>query len=217
MAEHVEVLELLIKHGRTDVRLIYNTNLSHLYFKQVSFIDLWKKFNYVHLSLSLDDLAERAEYFRHGTQWQQITENLIRLRDEAPFIERGTYCTVSLFNVYYLPELINHLVDNDFIDPRFFEVNLLLDPPEYSVQVLPAWAKEKAAQKLKAHGLFWRSQGEPQKWGRIIYEIDSVMRYMQAADRAELLPRTQQMIQTLDRLRGESFATTYPELAAIME
>ena len=40
--EHYRLLDMLIKHGKTDVKLTYNTNFSSFEYKGVNVLELWK-------------------------------------------------------------------------------------------------------------------------------------------------------------------------------
>jgi radical SAM protein with 4Fe4S-binding SPASM domain len=60
MDKHYEILEYLIATDNTDIKIRYNSNLSSLFFKNISVIDLWKRFSNVHLNVSLDSWGIRA-------------------------------------------------------------------------------------------------------------------------------------------------------------
>jgi radical SAM protein with 4Fe4S-binding SPASM domain len=66
MEEHYQLLQLFIKHGKTDVQLRYNTNFSRLSYKGEAVFDLWKHFSNVQVNASLDGEQERGEYQRKG-------------------------------------------------------------------------------------------------------------------------------------------------------
>ena len=72
--EHYVILEEMIRKGRTDTILRYNTNASISY-KQYDIFDLWKHFDRIELSCSID-YGERAEVMRHGTDWARVEEKL---------------------------------------------------------------------------------------------------------------------------------------------
>ena len=64
-------------------------------------------------SVSLDGIAQRFEYLRWPASWNQVTENLLELRESVPsnvmfLIEE----TVSIFNLFYLGELDQWVVKN---------------------------------------------------------------------------------------------------------
>src|SRR5210317_357263 len=88
--KHYDILEYLIKNNRTEVKLRYNTNMSVLRYKDKNVLDLWKQFSNVYIGASLDSWSNRAEYIRHGTNWNNIEINLRKIRKEAPHIHLQT-------------------------------------------------------------------------------------------------------------------------------
>ena len=78
--EHYVILEEMIRKGRTDTVLRYNTNASTISYKQYDIFDLWKHFDRIELSCSIDHYGERAELMRHGTDWGRVENNLKRFR-----------------------------------------------------------------------------------------------------------------------------------------
>ena len=75
MEEHYRILKRLIKMGRSEVVLIYNTNLSTLNLKKDSVLDLWPQFDRVVIEASLDGSGERGEFVRKGLVWEEWKEN----------------------------------------------------------------------------------------------------------------------------------------------
>ena len=62
--------EELERRGRFDVRLIYNSNFTHVQLKDRLVFDYWKKFDSVAVGASLDAMGPRAEYIRKGYKWE---------------------------------------------------------------------------------------------------------------------------------------------------
>lgn len=210
--EHFDLLRLLIAKGRTDVDLTYNTNLSTLTYGNNNLIDLWDKFRSVTLGISIDDLGNRAEYFRSGTKWQTLVTNLETLRDRYPRIQRYVNCTVNLTNVYYLPELFTYLTSQRFIGPEQFNINLLLDPDEYRIDVLPVKAKFFVMQKLQK----FVDQLLRNKCEKAAHDFRNIVSHMMKVDNSRLLPQFYERTRKLDELRGEAFVRTYPELSKLV-
>ena len=78
--EHYVILEELIRLGKTDTVLRYNTNASTVSYKDKDIFDLWKHFDKVELSCSIDHFGQRAEMMRHGTDWGRVERNLKTFR-----------------------------------------------------------------------------------------------------------------------------------------
>lgn len=207
--EHFDLLRLLIDKGRTNLTLAYNTNLSTLTYGKHDLAHLWGQFERVSLGISIDDQGERGEYFRHGTKWNLIVENMRKLRDDYAGIGRYVNCTVSLFNVYYLPELFEFLVGERIITENDFNINLLLDPFEYRIDSLPA--KAKFAIRLKLEEFVVRLEGKVQK--KAAADFKKIIAHMMNNDQGQWHETFKERTRKLDEIRGENFSRTYPELA----
>ena len=221
MDEHYLILEELIKLEKFSVPLSYNSNMSNLKFRDKMVMEYWKKFKVVHVGISIDDFAERGEYFRHGMKWQKVVENIKTVQAECPHVVFSINCTVSLFNAYYLPELHAEALRLGIIKLGDFFSNLLVDPHEYRVQNLPLEFKEKVAKKIKDYiqhiqSKYWLTN--PHGVKKLKNAFDSVIHFMNsgegsAADYKKFLSNTKK----LDEIRNEDFKMTYPELAFLEE
>ena len=112
MDEHWQILELLDKNNRHDVKISYNTNCTTFTYKNKDVFDYWKKWNADKLEVwpSIDEIGPRAELIRSGTVWSKVEANLKRLTTlDNTLIQPGI--TVGAWNVFRLPEIITHLVD----------------------------------------------------------------------------------------------------------
>ena len=210
--EHFDLLRLLIDQNKTKIDLSYNTNLSTLTYGNYDLTELWKKFRTVTLGISLDDFGPRAEYFRNGTRWAVIDANMKKLRDEFQGIRRYVNCTVNITNVYYLPELFDYLVQENIIHPDAFNINMLLDPEELRIDVMPLEAKQKVKLKIGSFILDLESRGLHKAAG----DFRNILNHMMSKDNAHLFPRFIENTKKLDNIRGENFVTTYPELSRIL-
>lgn len=147
MDEHYYILEKLIEIGKTDVILRYNTNGLKLNFKKYNVIDMWKNFSNVHVLCSVDSYQERAEYVRHGTRWNAIVDNLKEL-NAASSISLSIEVTTSLFNIYTLPELFDHLMSIGISASQIQTHNILQTPLYYHSAILREQDKTAIHQKI---------------------------------------------------------------------
>jgi radical SAM protein with 4Fe4S-binding SPASM domain len=215
MDEHYLMLEEFIKAGRTDIRLSYNSNMSNLKFRDKLIVDYWKNFKNVYVGVSIDDFGPRGEYFRHGMSWDKVVENINFVRKECPHVYFSVNCTVSLFNVYYLPEIHQKLVNDKIISIGDLLLNLLIDPIEYRVQVLPREFREKIAKKLSDYVskmLIQYKDKDPVGISRLIASFNSVINFALESDLEASHKDFFNRNIKLDAIRGEDFLKTYPEL-----
>jgi len=81
--------------------------------------DTIEKFQLVRLNISLDGVGERFNYLRWPADWNQVTDNILKIRQTAPpnvmlLIEE----TLSIFNLFYTNELKDWLRNNFSTDGR---------------------------------------------------------------------------------------------------
>lgn len=143
--ENIKILELLIKSNRSQyISVLLNTN-GTLYNKK--FLNLLMYFKEVTLCLSIDDLHERLEYERYPTEWGVIQSNIakfIELRSKHKNFFLTLCPTVSVFNVYYLPDYLKWAKDMNI----FTYYNILHYPPSHSIKNLPDDLKNAVSKRL---------------------------------------------------------------------
>ena len=205
--KHYEILEYLIDHGRTDVKLRYNTNMSVLKYKGKSVLDLWKKFSNVVIGASLDHYGPKAEYIRHGTDWSLVESNLKLIRKETPHIELHTNTVVSIFNIKTLPEFVQYIVDNNLVNVENYNPNFynIMNPDYYSFKIIP---EEDKVDIIKSLEEFASKHG-----GNIEYGMKSIINGLRSSVYSPEL-KTKLWIKTkyYDHLRKESVTETFPEI-----
>ena len=108
--EHYVMLEEMIRLGRTDIVLRYNTNASNIKYKKHDILDLWKHFKKIELSCSVDHYGERAEYLRKGTEWGRIESNLLTFR-ELDYVVFQINTVFSLFNYLTIGSFYDYLMN----------------------------------------------------------------------------------------------------------
>lgn len=100
--EHSYFLQRLIDNDiAKNIDLHYSINLTRI---PDTFIEIWKQFKKVRLSLSIDDLGERNDYIRTGSSWSVIYENLQKILEYRDTFSLEICQTVSMLNVYELNE-----------------------------------------------------------------------------------------------------------------
>ena len=222
MPEHWRILKLLDEKQKYDVDLKYSTNGTTLGKDKDDVLSYWKKFNYVHLSLSIDGEGDAFEYIRYKGKWKSTFENLKRIR-ESEIADYWFHPTVSILNIFKLTELHDVLhkadliplkaihknkkfnIENYWIDR--FHLSPLFTPDYYSITVLPAVLKEKAADKITKYGKKLEADtGIPFfGWQNLIdfmYREDNSMLYNNFIDKSK----------QLDNIRGNDVFRFNPEL-----
>ena len=204
--EHYVILEEMIRKGRTDTVLRYNTNASTISYKQYDIFELWKHFDRIELSCSIDHYGERAEVMRHGTDWGKVEANLKRFR-ALDYVEFQLNTVFSIMNYPTIVEFYEYMrtaglvdYDNDWWHSLYLADN----PRHYSAKALPKKMKQLAGEKIRS---FYTGE-------RCIDRITN-----SAADFADTEDTWEDVKEDffantfrLDDIRGEEFFRVFPEL-----
>ena len=155
MKEHYFLLEKLIEHGKTDIRIQYNTNFSELRYKDKHVFDYWKHFKNVSVGASLDASGERAELMRKGTDWSQTLENRQRMMQEVPHVDFYISATVSAMNVLHVLDFHREWTELGLIQAKDFHINLCQSPNWYRANIFPKEFKDRVIVPAYEKHLEW--------------------------------------------------------------
>jgi MoaA/NifB/PqqE/SkfB family radical SAM enzyme len=203
-----EILEILDAHGRHDVKLNYNINMSRLALKNKSLLDLWKKFSNVSIGASLDGEYQRGEYLRQGLTWQDVLQNRKLMMDQCPHVDFYISATVSILNVLHLPDFHRSWVNQGLIKPEDFNIQMLFMPNYLRVDHGPKELKDKINQAYHDH-LSWLMPRDP--LGRATYGFHGVLSYIENDHEFDAKDFWSN-IDLLDQYHGTNIFDVFPEL-----
>lgn len=209
--EHYDILNYLIEKGKTDVRLVYNTNFSKMRYKGNDVFDMWAKFPDVNVGASLDDMGKRAEYMRHGTKWDKIEENRKQLKEKCPHVSFFVAATVSLYNGWHLPDFYLDWLNKGYIHWEAININILHYPAHLSLTILPPEIKQKITEKYER--VMKQIPLEYRPGSRLMSVVD----YMNSRDDSHLIPEFFERNEALDKIRDEDFLSNFPELEPMLK
>ena len=212
MEEHYLILEELERRGRFDVRLIYNTNFTHVKLKDRYVFDYWKKFDSVAVGASLDDMGARAEYIRKGTKWNVVEENRARMLDTCPEVDFYISPTLSIMNALSITDFHRDWIKKGFLKPQDLNVNILQDPAYYRIDIATPEYKHLIRTKLQEHINWLKPQDQ---LNRATVGFESAINFLNATDNSHLLTKFWQKTETLDIMRNENIFEVIPELGVL--
>lgn len=218
--EQFQVLQDLIDSGRaSDVSLIYNTNGSKFKNSIGNMFDYWEKFKQVDIIFSIDGYGKPAEYWRSGTNWEEVEANIRIANNHPANINPHIHSVVGWPNIFNWIEFIKYALDTDMVSKLMSSINItVLDNPIcYALSVVPKFKKdviENELTKLKEyvlnHRTFNSSSGT-----QLVDGIDMLIRSLYAEPRIgnnKLVKEEFRLKNTiLDEWRGEDFFITFPE------
>lgn len=215
MEEHYILLEKLIELGKTDVRLIYNTNFSELRYKNKHVFEYWKHFKNVNVGASLDASGTRAELMRKGTDWKQTVENRERMMTEVPHVDFYVSATVSSMNVLHVLDFHREWSDLGLIKPKDFNVNICQSPEWYRIDIFPDWFKTDVIEPAYRKHIEWLDPLDDLR--RATNGFESALNIMHSSDQSQHWSRFVEETAKLDQLRGEDFWATFPEYQVLRD
>ena len=212
MEEHYHILEELLKRGRTDVRLIYNTNFTHTDLKGKSVFEYWKQFRSVAVGASLDASGARGEYIRKGTDWAVVEQNRRDMLAICPEVDFYISPTLSIMNAMHLPDFHRDWVEKGLLKAQDLNVNILQDPAVYRIDIATPEYKQQIKEKFEAHLKWLRPLDQ---LNRATVGFESAINYLESTDNSDLIPKFWSKTQQLDEIRKENILDIIPELKAL--
>jgi len=206
--EHYVILEELIRRGKTDTVLRYNTNASTLKYKDYDLLDLWKRFKRVEVSCSIDHYGEKAEMLRHGTDWGKVENNLKKLRN-LESVEFQYNTVFSIFNYLTITDFYQYMSNAGLLDLKndwHHSLYLAPNPTYYCAKAMPRVLKNQANENI----LKYFSQGE---FGCLKNHALNAVNFADENDTWENEKAGFfHMKEYLDQARNEDLFSVFPEL-----
>lgn len=214
MEEHYNILKELVRRGRFDVQLTYNTNFTHTQLKGESVFEYWRQFKRIAIGASLDDSGARGEYIRKGTDWAQVEQNRRDMLAICPSVDFYISPTLSILNARHLPEFHREWVEAGLIKPQDLNVNILQGPPWFRIDIAPAEYKAELTELYREHIEWLKSVGDP--LGRATQGFESAITFLNAQDNTHLIDTFWRKTNELDGIRNERCLDIIPELRALL-
>ncbi len=208
--EQWQIVDQLIEEADCkNVFLNYSTNCT-IYPKK-EWVEKWDQFKLVEFALSFDSAdPKESEYIRWPAKYDTTVE---ATRAFLELGKRPNYhvllrTTVSLLNVWHLPETILWWYENADFSPVIINPTHLTYPQILSVTVLPKKLKKRVEEKYQTY-----LQGDyPEKMKNSLRHI---LRYMNGTDHTPLLVKLYEYIEKTDAYRNQNFLESYPHFSDI--
>lgn len=213
--EHYILLEEMLKRGRTDIKLRYNTNLSNFKYKNKDILSLWSKFdNPIDIYASIDHYGERAEYIRHGTDWKVVEENFLKAK-KTDFIQIQINTVLSVFNYLTIFDFYKYLIDNKMYTPQdnIYTLYNMSTPGFLTCHILPYDLKEKGEESINKAIEYMKQHNFRDEQ---IQQLEITKQWVNSAYTwEENQVQFREEIKRLDAIRNESFTDTFPEISKL--
>lgn len=202
MPEHWSVLEELVEQQlSSNMTLFYSTNGSVLTFKHAHINKFWSKFKRVHVNFSIDAEGSAAEYWRDGTNYTELLDNIATV-SKIDTCCVGVNSTVGWPNVFSWIRFVEHCLTTGLVNLDNFTLSCVTHPTEFSLTAAPAFKKIQIRDALRKLQL--------NTAGVMANHIDMLVSYMDSKDTQTALARLP-LTTELDTYRGKDFFTAFPE------
>jgi len=147
--EHENFIDKLLPRA-DQISLSYTTNATKLPSDQMW--DKFKQFKEVKFHLSIDGTGSVYEYLRYPGKWEEVLDNIKFYQEKAKQfnIKCNIGHTVSILNVWYVPEFIDWCLTQGFEKPY---IGMVSYPEFYDISILPKHIKDTISAKLTRHNL----------------------------------------------------------------
>lgn len=136
-----KIIEYMYKNNLTNKSLLMVTNGTHW---NDDFVFQLQQFPRLQIRISLDDIFERNDYQREGSNFDSIEENFLKF--SSKFYNRVTFnCTMNWYNIFYINEFLEY--SDDFNTP--VSIQYVEHPKYLNITNLPENVKQKVNTKFK--------------------------------------------------------------------
>ena len=208
--EQFDLLQFAVDCGEAHhIEVHYNTNGSQWPERGP---DIWKHFKALRVAFSIDNVGKRFEFERKNGNWNNTLETIRKMHefkmqqklrsDRITDVTTQICLTVNIQNVYYLEEICNWGLTQDF---DHFYFNMLHYPDSMSIAHMTPQAQILVVDKLESGDFSPQHQRD----------IENIIKFIDlgpGSDGSEFAKRTDMF----DTSRGESFDTLYPEISEAM-
>lgn len=209
--EHKDILKIIIENGNPqDIQMRYDSNLT---FIPDELIDYWKKFKWVNIQASVDDIGIRNDYIRYPSKWKIISSHLKKLNDELGKHRIYSGTTLSCYNILTFMEFAKWAKEN--MNRHFWEVmhwKHVVAPFHLSPRILPKHVKLEAIKRIDSH---LKSEYCPPSYTAHYMKMEMFKNYLlEEIDyyNEEFYKGFIQHTKNLEKLRSIKFKETFPEL-----
>ena len=167
--KHIKALEDI--PNKNNIKLSYHSSLSLTPDERI--FELWEEFKSVEVYASLDVSQKYFSYFRYGSDWTNVTENIAYVRENSKAEVIGVI-TVNVLTMMDIFPLVEYIIDNGmrihvaFVDP----------PMQLSCVYLPNYLKKEAVLQLTRCKIKAKEYKDKHKEQKANEAFDNIHKFM---------------------------------------
>lgn len=139
LPNHWKLIDRIPEEHAKNIKLVYDTNLTELKYKNHSVYDIEDKFKSVYWGVSCDHFGKKLSWIRYPIDVEQFEKNLKEMIDSG--FNANISVTISLLNVFDLEEIYNYYTKKFGIKMNF--QSIVSTPYFLSIRHLPYDVKQK--------------------------------------------------------------------------
>jgi len=206
---HDIFIEKLVERGYAkNIVMEYDTNLSVL---NPRIMDMLGQFKDLIFRISIDDVENRYEYIRHPLKFDRLLANLDLMKDygfQKNIVNLST-CQ-GIYSIYSPIRLYNYFKDKGY-EEHFPFVRILRFPLAVDMANLPRRMKERVIEHYEKSNLPHFNQTH------VVGYLKNTLDKYTDAEADEKMKGYLKYMDTLDRLRGNSWKQAFPEVAELIK
>ncbi len=188
-----KIMDYIDEEGLNDIRTLMVTNGTHW---NTKFVSQLKKLKSLDIRISLDDIYERNNYQREGSDFEVIEKNFIKFINNFP--DKVMFnCTMNWYNIYYIDEFLEYA--DDFGTP--VSIQYVEQPVNLNITNLPVEVKAIVNKKFK--------DNKDERIQLILNRMN-----LEGVNKIE---HFRAHIKYYDELRDNNFAKAFPEWSEILD
>ncbi len=209
---HDVILDYFIELSRTDISIIYNSNLTEITPRKIDLIEKWNKFDNIIIDASIDSHESRNDYIRFGSKWDKIEKNIFRIKNESN-IKLRFYPTISIFNILTFIDSIKFWIEMDYIKGHEIVFNLLEGPKYFNIQILSKELKQKVRDEVVSFTKYLFQNFDTLSAVQLTKQFKELLQFMESSPSDEnLFQEFKEQCMKIDSIRGSNWRSTFPEL-----
>ena len=185
--------------------LLYNTNLTNIKFKNKNLTDLWQHFPDVEIIVSLDGYGPVNDYIRFGSDYEQIIQNILTIKEQNPHVKFIINAVASIMSMRSIPDLFKDLVSRGICSPAKTGFSICHDPEEFDPTVLSIESKKEIAELFEEYIQWFSDKNKYSTFPIIAKSIRGLIEYMMSADNSHRMIYAIQRLEMLDKARNTDF------------
>lgn len=193
--------------NKKSIDLRYHTNLQHKLYDK--FYDKWNEFKSLRIFASIDTSKKFYGYFRYGSDWDLMHENITNLVSNVENITVKATITVNFITMLDWLGVVEYIVENDldmhvaFVDP----------PHPLSAVYMPQELKTRALVDLSKSLQIISKYKHKRKATMAIKQVERVVEFLTRGDEYQELPeKTYKYFKQLDKIYDMSIVELCPRM-----